>query len=184
MTAQSTQLSFDCLSQPVTSPVPTPDTTAAGRRRARRPSAGSAAPAPAHREITPAPSSDCAQRTAAPRVPGFLTPGDVAAQLQLPLSTVTEYCRRGLLPGAQKFGKHWRVSAAELEAYLAAAARSPRAGPRRAPRRAHGEPTGAKGSAALRRPTSSNLGGERANARNHNECKKGSQKRLQGSSTP
>jgi excisionase family DNA binding protein len=45
------------------------------------------------------------------------TPAEVAERLKLPLKTVLNYLRMGKLPGF-KVGKHWRVKAADLEAFM------------------------------------------------------------------
>ena len=45
------------------------------------------------------------------------TPKEVAEQLKLPLKTVLNYLRTAKLPGF-KVGKHWRVRASALEAFM------------------------------------------------------------------
>jgi excisionase family DNA binding protein len=45
------------------------------------------------------------------------TPAEVAERLKLPLKTVLNYLRMGKLPGF-RVGKHWRVKAADLEAFM------------------------------------------------------------------
>jgi excisionase family DNA binding protein len=45
------------------------------------------------------------------------TPKEVAEQLKLPLKTVLNYLRTAKLPGF-KVGKHWRIRASDLEAFM------------------------------------------------------------------
>src|SRR6266568_7401704 len=45
----------------------------------------------------------------------WLSIRQVARIYQLPASTVAQLCREGRIPGARKFGKHWRVLRAALE---------------------------------------------------------------------
>lgn len=52
-------------------------------------------------------------------IPALLTPSDVADRLQVPRKTVLQWCRVGALP-ASKLGRHWRISASDLEAFVVA----------------------------------------------------------------
>lgn len=45
--------------------------------------------------------------------PRYMTPEQVAKQLQLSVSTVQDYAKRGLLP-AVRFGRHWRFPVDDL----------------------------------------------------------------------
>lgn len=49
--------------------------------------------------------------------PKLLTPAQIAEALQLTESTITRWLRNGRLRGF-KVGKDWRVSPADLEAFL------------------------------------------------------------------
>ena len=48
----------------------------------------------------------------------ILTVEEVAARFKVPLSTVEELARKGKLPGAFRFGKHWRFDLDLLRAAL------------------------------------------------------------------
>ncbi len=54
----------------------------------------------------------------------LLTPPQVAERLQVNERTVTQWLRKGHLRGF-KIGKEWRVSAADLGAFLEASANKP-----------------------------------------------------------
>ncbi len=59
----------------------------------------------------------------------LLTPVDVANRLQVNERTVTQWLRKGHLRGF-KVGKEWRVSVADLEAFLEASTNQPSSEPR------------------------------------------------------
>lgn len=56
--------------------------------------------------------------------PKLLTPAQIAEALQLNESTITRWLRKGRLRGF-KVGKDWRVSTADLNAFLEAQANIP-----------------------------------------------------------
>lgn len=60
----------------------------------------------------------------------LLTPSDVANRLQMNERTVTQWLRKGHLRGF-KIGKEWRISEADLEAFLEASANKPSGSPPR-----------------------------------------------------
>jgi excisionase family DNA binding protein len=62
--------------------------------------------------------------------PKLLTPSDVANRLQMNERTVTQWLRKGHLRGF-KIGKEWRISEADLEAFLEARANKPSGSPPR-----------------------------------------------------
>ena len=47
-----------------------------------------------------------------------LSPEDAAAMLKIPRKTFLGLCRRGFVPGAQKIGRHWRVTRSALMSLL------------------------------------------------------------------
>ncbi len=57
--------------------------------------------------------------------PKLLTPAQIAEALQLNESTITRWLRKGRLRGF-KVGKDWRVSTADLDAFLEEKANVPR----------------------------------------------------------
>ncbi len=57
--------------------------------------------------------------------PKLLTPAQIAEALQLNESTITRWLRKGRLRGF-KVGKDWRVSTADLDAFLEEKATVPR----------------------------------------------------------
>ena len=57
--------------------------------------------------------------------PKLLTPAQIAEALQLNESTITRWLRKGRLRGF-KVGKDWRVSPADLDAFLEEQANVPR----------------------------------------------------------
>lgn len=58
----------------------------------------------------------------------LLTPNDVAQRLQVNERTVTQWLRKNHLRGF-KIGKEWRVSEADLQAFLEAGANKPKENP-------------------------------------------------------
>jgi excisionase family DNA binding protein len=48
----------------------------------------------------------------------FLTIDDLSSQWQIPKRTVYKFAQEGRIPGAMKFGRHWRFRADMVERWI------------------------------------------------------------------
>jgi hypothetical protein len=70
----------------------------------------------------------------------ILTPEQVGAIVQRTARSVTALCAKGLLPGARKWGRCWRIPESAIAAYFALPADVQPQAPSEAPRAEQGRP--------------------------------------------